>query len=337
MVKKSVKVTGHPYLADGVYRMESFHAKLTVRAGYGEIIERKIMNIWDETERKKVLFLSFKDYAGSGVKFSEALNLSNKYQSRFIAFAPANFGAKNDIVTTDSEEIQAYISQADIIHLKGDEPLDLFKYDFGGKKIFQTVGGSRFRAMKDGLIREVALESFDRERYNNVTLTGITPDLCGVDSWMPHAIEVGKNVWKKKAKPIVCHSPSDRLKKGSNVIIEACQRLGVELKLIELVSVDECIKMKAESNILIDQIVCDAYGMNAVEAMAMGIPVISACEEIDGCPVYRVTDKSVEGVMELIQEAIKTNTVATSKKFHEYAKRVHSCEAIKTKLEMLYD
>tara|TARA_Y100001970_G_C14252627_1_gene872959 strand:- start:271 stop:1356 length:1086 start_codon:yes stop_codon:yes gene_type:complete len=76
----------------------------------------------------------------------------------------------------------------------------------------------------------------------------------------------------------ICHSPRNRLYKGSDTIISICADLAknynVEFVLIENKSHQEALKIKQSCDILIDQI--DnmggwGYGMNSVEALSMGL------------------------------------------------------------------
>ena len=76
----------------------------------------------------------------------------------------------------------------------------------------------------------------------------------------------------------ICHATRDRYWKGSNQIIEACQKLekshGIEFILIENQPHDITLKAKAESDIYIDQVANLGgwgYGMNSVEALSMGV------------------------------------------------------------------
>ncbi len=75
------------------------------------------------------------------------------------------------------------------------------------------------------------------------------------------------------------HAPTNRAAKGSNVIIpivkELEQNYSVKLILIENLSYQEALKRKSECHIFIDQIGDLGYGINSLEALAMGIPTCS--------------------------------------------------------------
>lgn len=281
--------------------------------------------------------MSRKDFAGSGVKLSESLNKhSNLYESRFLAYQRANYGAKNDIITSSKRKIQPLIDSSDIVHLKGDFPLSTFKgLDFRGKALFQTVGGSYFRRQSDKHTGLVAVQKWSLNQYNCVNLSGITPELT--DYWIPHAIEVGQNVWKQPTGKIrVGHAPSCRGKKGTENILEALKNFDVEVVLMENMTNKEVLEVKKTLHLFIDQSVIEAYGMNAVECMAMGVPVISSCMDMKGCPVERIEHNTVESITQAIERALKRLSKDWSVQTYNWAKKVHDSQSICNKLEEFY-
>jgi len=76
------------------------------------------------------------------------------------------------------------------------------------------------------------------------------------------------------------HAPTNRKAKGSDIIIPCIQSLEkkypVKLVLIENLSYQEALKRKRSCHIFIDQIGNLGYGMNAIEALAMGIPTCTS-------------------------------------------------------------
>ncbi len=76
----------------------------------------------------------------------------------------------------------------------------------------------------------------------------------------------------------LCHATRDRHWKGSDIIIDACERLveshGVEFELIENQPHAKTLELKAGCDIYVDQVANLGgwgYGMNSVEAFAMGL------------------------------------------------------------------
>jgi len=86
--------------------------------------------------------------------------------------------------------------------------------------------------------------------------------------------------------PVVVHAPTHRLGKGTRFILDAVSRLkseGVALQflLVEGVAQTEARRTFQRADLLIDQLLTGWYGGVAVEAMALGKPVICYIREDD--------------------------------------------------------
>ncbi len=93
-----------------------------------------------------------------------------------------------------------------------------------------------------------------------------------------------KPVEKKPLKKIIIgHAPTNRKAKGTDIIISTVEKLkkdyNVELLLIENLPYKKAIALKKECNLFIDQISELGYGINSLEAFALGIPVLSSLSE----------------------------------------------------------
>jgi glycosyltransferase involved in cell wall biosynthesis len=76
------------------------------------------------------------------------------------------------------------------------------------------------------------------------------------------------------ARPLVVHAPSNRAKKGTAHVIDACAQLPVELDVVEGVPHDEARERYARADIVVDQLNAGWHGVFALEAMALGKPVV---------------------------------------------------------------
>mgnify|MGYP003334685746 FL=1 len=78
-----------------------------------------------------------------------------------------------------------------------------------------------------------------------------------------------------RARPLVVHAPSNRSKKGTEFVIEACSKLPVDLDLVEGVPHELARERYAKADIIIDQLLVGWHGVFALEAMALGKPVVT--------------------------------------------------------------
>jgi glycosyltransferase involved in cell wall biosynthesis len=76
-------------------------------------------------------------------------------------------------------------------------------------------------------------------------------------------------------RPVVLHAPSSRRRKGTEHVIAACEQLPVELEIVEGLHHDEARRRYERADIVIDQLNAGWYGLFAVEAMALGKPVVT--------------------------------------------------------------
>jgi len=104
----------------------------------------------------------------------------------------------------------------------------------------------------------------------------------------------------------ICHSPTARQFKGSDVIIDVVRRLerrfDVELVLIENMPHRDALRLKATCDLAIEQVGNRAgtgYGVNSLETLAMGIPTCTDMtdeyeEFVPDHPFVRVDGRSLE-------------------------------------------
>jgi glycosyltransferase involved in cell wall biosynthesis len=78
-----------------------------------------------------------------------------------------------------------------------------------------------------------------------------------------------------RARPLVVHAPSNRTKKGTEHIVEACRQLPVDLEIVEGLPNEEARERFAAADIIVDQLNAGWYGVFAIESMAMGKPVVT--------------------------------------------------------------
>jgi len=162
------------------------------------------------------------------------------------------------------------------------------------------------------------IRSFDR--HADLIYT-VNPDLLRVlparARFLPYAhvdprrwAEVG--VSREAAPPLLVHAPTDRGVKGTRFVLAAVERLraaGVKFRfrLVEGLSHEEARKVYEAADLVVDQLLVGWYGGLAVEAMALGKPVIAYLRDEDlgrlppgmaaELPILRATPDRIEGVL----------------------------------------
>jgi glycosyltransferase involved in cell wall biosynthesis len=118
-------------------------------------------------------------------------------------------------------------------------------------------------------------------------------DACIVGSydairWVPEAEvvppgidlrEIAPALPSGRDRPLVVHAPSSRMRKGTDHVVAACEGLAVDLEIVEGLHHDDAFRRYAEADIVVDQLNAGWYGIFAIEAMALGKPVLTFLHE----------------------------------------------------------
>jgi len=146
-------------------------------------------------------------------------------------------------------------------------------------------------------------------------------------------------------RPLVVHAPSSREKKGTQFVIDACERLPVELDVVEGVPHDEARARYARADIVVDQLQAGWHGVFALEAMALGKPVVAYLKpdvverSAKGfgvrVPIVPATkDTLVEALRPLVERpALRREIGAASR---AYVEQVHDVDAVADRLIDIY-
>ncbi len=147
------------------------------------------------------------------------------------------------------------------------------------------------------------------------------------------------------ARPLVVHAPSNREKKGTRHVIEACEQLPVELDIVEGVPHDVARERYARADIVVDQLNAGWHGVFALESMALGKPVVahlkpdvverSAAGYGVRVPIVPTTAETlVESLRPLVEQpALRREIGAQSR---AYVEQVHDIDRVADRLIDLY-
>ena len=148
-----------------------------------------------------------------------------------------------------------------------------------------------------------------------------------------------------RPRPIVLHAPSSRRRKGTEHVVAACEGLDVELDIVEGLPHDEARRHYERADIVVDQLNAGWFGIFAIEAMALGKPVLSylrpeAVQETErslgvDVPIVPVTRDSLrERIGELAASADERRRIgAQSRAYVEY---VHDADKGADRLIEIY-
>ena len=105
-----------------------------------------------------------------------------------------------------------------------------------------------------------------------------------------------------RERPLVVHAPSSRRRKGTDAVVAACEQLGVELDLVEGLHHDEARKRYERADIVVDQLNAGWYGIFAIEAMALGKPVVTYLRD----EAVEATERALETEVPIVSATADT-------------------------------
>jgi hypothetical protein len=172
--------------------------------------------------------------------------------------------------------------------------------------------------------------------------------------WVPHAhvippgIDVGSiepAPPSERTRPLIVHAPSSRRRKGSEHVLAAVEGLDADLELVEGLHHEEAFGRYRDADIVVDQLNAGWYGLFAIEAMALGKPVVTflhdeavrRTEEAFGTPVPIVSATAEtlrEALRPLVADAARRRDFGAASR--AYVEQVHDIERVADRLLDLY-
>jgi glycosyltransferase involved in cell wall biosynthesis len=152
--------------------------------------------------------------------------------------------------------------------------------------------------------------------------------------------------------PLVVHAPTHQGIKGTRFVLDAVERLraqGVRLdfQLVEGLTRDEARRLYERADVVVDQLLLGWYGGLAVEAMALGKPVVCYIRDEDlafippemagQIPVVRADPGTIEGVLHQLVSAPRTERVSLGERGRAYVERWHDPQRIAESLRPDYE
>lgn len=167
-----------------------------------------------------------------------------------------------------------------------------------------------------------------------------------MDEWLPVYSQVHDGPLK------IAHAPSHRKVKGTDLILAALDRLRsqgyeFELLLVEKMSHSEARKVYERADVMVDQLFAGWYGGLAVEAMALGKPVLVYIRHEDlkhvpnemraELPFIEVTPATVEEGLRKVLEMPRTRLVEIARASRAFVERWHDPVKIAARVKADYE
>lgn len=178
-----------------------------------------------------------------------------------------------------------------------------------------------------------------------------TPDLLESApraSHLPVAVEVAEYPCAPPsgAARLVLHAPTNRLIKGTRYVERAFDELrprfpGVRFATVERLPWLELRALMAEADAVVDQLFMGWYGMVAVEAMALGKPVLAHVRAdfeplLADCPIVRCDESSLAPrLAELLADPGRRRALGEAGR--AWVEREHDARRIALRLAALYE
>jgi glycosyltransferase involved in cell wall biosynthesis len=172
--------------------------------------------------------------------------------------------------------------------------------------------------------------------------------------WVPdaHVIPPGIDVRaiepappSDRERPVVLHAPSSRSRKGTEHVVAACAALDVELEIVEGLDHREAFERYRQADVIVDQLNAGWYGVFAIEALALGKPVVTflhdeavrRTEEAFGVevPIVSATKETLaDKLRPLVESVAERQRIGLASR--AYAEEVHDLERMTDRLLALY-
>lgn len=197
-------------------------------------------------------------------------------------------------------------------------------------------------------------------RYADFQFSGIMgPDGFGRwDILAPTILYIDLNLWKASQRKsqadghseavTIVHAPNHRGFKGSEFILDAVKQLQeeglmIQLILLEKLQNEEVKRILAEdADILVEQLIATGHGMNGLEGLASGLPVISNLEDesyilplrrwsyFDECPIVSATPENITDVLRKLvtQPSLRHSLGEAGRTYVEKYHGLDSCQYV---------
>ncbi|MGE4425272.1 MAG: glycosyltransferase [Solirubrobacteraceae bacterium] len=186
------------------------------------------------------------------------------------------------------------------------------------------------------IVSDLELADHARQWFRTVYLVPTPLELEGLPQARPAERPVAR----------IVHAPSHRLKKGTDTIVSAVERLSrqrpVELRLLERMPRRDVWNAIADADIVVDQLGSQTTGVLALETMAIGRPVMVQYQPellapfARDTPAIAVSPETLEDEMaRLLDDPDRRRRIGSAGR--AFVRRVHDSDAVAAAIEHVYD
>lgn len=149
----------------------------------------------------------------------------------------------------------------------------------------------------------------------------------------------------EKNKPLIVHSPSAPVAKGTKWILKAVEQLKLkynfDFTLVHGMSRSEALEIMKECDIYIDQLIGGSHGLASIEAMAFGKPVVCYINPAVGenyPPDLPIVNANPDNIAEKLEILIKDAALRheLGKKSRNYVEKYHDEKKVAEQLVETY-
>jgi glycosyltransferase involved in cell wall biosynthesis len=166
---------------------------------------------------------------------------------------------------------------------------------------------------------------------------------------VPRAVDLDALGYSEPAprdRPLIVHAPTDRATKGTAEVLAAVSQLrarGVDFdfELLERLPHAEVLERCRRADLVVDQVLIGWYGVFAVEAMALGKPVVAylrpgLAQQLDHAPpiVSAAPDRLAPALESLIGDADERRRLGIAGR--RFVEQVHDVRLVAAMLERVY-
>lgn len=294
-----------------------------------------------------------------------------KYHSDYVLDV-SKFSDINEANNQSKEMAAKFISEFDVFHFHFGTSLTLDKSDLPvlrelNKKVFMNYWGSEVRqqskAVKINPYIKVKFQDEDTIKRNleflgkhikhaivaDYELYEYVKDYHEQVHFIPQAIDLSKYMvttdMVQNKKPLIVHAPTSSEVKGTKYILDAIEQLkpkyDFDFFLVQNMAHEEAKKVYAKADIIIDSILEGAYGIFAMECMALKKPVIGwICDALlekypAELPIVSANPDTVKGKLEmLLKDAEMRRGIGEQGRL--YVEKYHDTNNVAKQLLQLY-